>query len=390
MPGAQADCDAIIRREARDLAPYAVHVVDSEGRAYPAEPERHRSAFQRDRDRIVHSRAFRRLAYKTQVFSNEEGDLYRSRLTHTMEVAQLARSAARRLRLNEDLVECVALAHDLGHPPFGHRGEDMLDELMRAHGGFDHHHQALRIVEELERRYPDYPGLNLTWEVRDALAKLGCVHERARVPRRYRRDQGPVLEAQLVDQVDSIAYDCHDLDDGLRAGILRLDELAELDLWRGAWDQACASAPRGCGDKILIDRAIHILLDAFLGDLIEHSAHLLATAAPADVAAVRAATEPLIAGSPSMRRAREQLEAWLFQELYRDWRVNRTFHKARRILAELFAWLCAHPDTMPDEHQRRVELLGCERAVADYLAGMTDRYAGEEYRRLLQPAARGW
>ncbi|MDA3960284.1 MAG: deoxyguanosinetriphosphate triphosphohydrolase [Planctomycetota bacterium] len=376
--------DEVHHREARDLAPYAAHACDSEGRDHPAEPDRYRSAFQRDRDRIVHSRAFRRLAYKTQVFINDEGDLYRSRLTHTMELVQLARSAARRLRLNEDLVECVAMAHDLGHPPFGHRGEDMIDELMAEHGGFDHHHQALRIVEELEQRYPDYPGLNLTYEVRDCLAKLGCVTERGRVPRRYRREYGPLLEAQLVDEVDSIAYDCHDLDDGLRSGILRLDDLNELELWRGAWQQACDNAPRDCSDKILTDRAIHILLDAFITDLVEHSARLIGAAAPADLTAVRAADSALIAPSGSMRRAREELEQWMFRKLYRDWRVNRTFHKARRLLAELFAWFCAHPDTLTDEHQARTEAIGCERAVADYLAGMTDRFAQDEHARLLR------
>jgi dGTPase len=380
----------VFLREDRELAPYAARSRDSGGRDHPATEDPHRTDFQRDRDRIVHSRAFRRLAYKTQVFINDDGDLYRSRLTHTMELVQLARSAARRLRLNEDLVECVALAHDLGHPPFGHRGEDMLAELMAEHGGFDHHHQALRIVEELEHRYPQYPGLNLTAVVRDCLAKLGCVVDRSRVPRRWRPELGPLLEAQLVDEVDSIAYDCHDIDDGLRAGILVREELEELELWRGAWHQATEGSPRATPTKILVDRAIHILIDAFIGDLVGHSARLIEAAGPADPAAVRAAAEPLVALSPSMARGKAEIEAWLFVKLYRDWRITRTFHKARQILAELFAWFCRHPDILPDEHHRRCAEVGRERAVADYLAGMTDRFAQDEHRRLQQPFVRAW
>ncbi|MHC5068094.1 MAG: deoxyguanosinetriphosphate triphosphohydrolase [Planctomycetota bacterium] len=375
--------DLIHGREAHELAAYAMRSADGGGHVYPLADDPTRSVFQRDRDRIVHSRAFRRLAYKTQVFINDEGDLYRSRLTHTMELAQIARGVARQLRLNEDLVEAVAYAHDIGHPPFGHRGEDMLAELMAEHGGFDHHHQALRIVEDLERRYPEHPGLNLSQEVRDCLAKLGCCARRERVPARYDRSLGPLLEAQVVDEVDSITYVCHDIDDGLRAGILDRDALAASPLWAGAWHQASEASPRATPTKVLVDRAIRVLLDAFVNDLVEHSTATLRAVAPKDPAAVRAQTSALIASAPSMAAARHELGEWLFGALYRDWRVNRTFHRARRVLAELFAFFHGHPDTLPDEHQQRAAEIGQARAVADYLAGMTDRYALDEHRRLL-------
>ena len=377
-------------REAQHLAPWAMRAGESRGRDHRHDRDEFRTEFQRDRDRIVHSRAFRRLAYKTQVFTNDEGDLFRTRLTHTMELAQLARSAACRLALNEDLVECLALAHDLGHPPFGHRGEDMLDELMTAHGGFDHHRQTLRIVEELEHRYAGFDGLDLTWEVRESLAKLGKPVGDAGIPRRFERDSGALLEAQLVDEIDSIAYDCHDIDDGLRAGVLSLGQLSELELWRGAWEQAVSQAPRSAGDKVLVDHTVRILCSALLGDLIEHSEREIAAAGIDGLAAVRSATRPLIVLGPLMREAKAELERFLFEQLYRDWRVNRTFHKARRILAELFEHFCAHPDVLPDEHQARVAVVGCERAVADYLAGMTDRFARDEWLRLFAPSRGGW
>jgi len=368
---------AIEEREDEWLAPWAMRARDSRGRAHPAPDDPHRTCFQRDRDRIVHARAFRRLGYKTQVFINDAGDMFRTRLTHTIEVAQLARTAARRLRCNEDLVECIALVHDLGHPPFGHRGEDMIDELMHDHGGFEHNRQALRIVEDLERRYPEFPGLNLTYEVRESIVKHSADGDPAKVPAAFRPDEGPLLEAALVDEVDSIAYDCHDVDDGIRAGILDPRELRAVALWREAWDTAGEIEP-----KLRVDRALRTLADRLLGDLIATTTHRLEEAGFADVAALRRHRGVPVAVSDSLAPAKAELESWLYEHLYRDWRVNRTFHRARRQLADLFAFYVAHPDALPPEHAGRAAAIGTGRAVADYLAGMTDRFAQEEHGRL--------
>ncbi len=347
-------------------------------------PDANRGAFQRDRDRIVHSRAFRRLQYKTQVFTNDEGDHFRTRLTHTIEVSHLARGAAQRLGLNQDLVECVALVHDVGHPPFGHRGEDLLKELMADHGGFEHNRQGLRIVEELEIRYPEFPGLNLTYEVRESIVKHSAHYDRTLVPARFQPNEAPLLEAQLVDEVDSIVYDCHDIDDGLRSGILSLDALREVPLWQGAWDEAVAASPRATSDKLLVDRALRNLMDGLLSSLIEHTQQNLTTAGIDSVAKVRAHAGKLVEVSPSTRGAKEALEAWLFANLYRSWQINRVFHKARRILADLFQFYSDHPDSLPPLHSARAEGAGLFRAVADYIAGMTDRFAIDEHRKLFQ------
>jgi dGTPase len=364
------------------LAPYAMRAALTRGRDHRSELDPWRTEFQRDHDRIVHSRAFRRLQYKTQVFANDEGDHFRTRLTHTLEVVQIARSAGRRLGLNLDLIECIGLVHDVGHPPFGHRGEAMLAELMADHGGFEHNRQTLRLVEELETRYPEFPGLNLTYEVREGIVKHGAVHDPARIPHRFRPDEGALLEAQLVDEVDSVAYDCHDLDDGLRAGYIALDALAEVPLWQAAWREAVDASPRQAPQKLLIDRAVRILLDAMVGDLVESSRAAIAVQGLDSLAAVRAARTQAIAPSPSMRDAKHTLEAWLFAHLYRNWQVNRVFHQARRMLAELFAFFVAHPDSLPPEHAGRANGPGLHRTVADYIAGMTDRFAVEEHRRL--------
>jgi len=374
------DRPAIEAREISTLAGYAMHATDSRGRVHPGPPDAFRTAFQQDRDRIVHSRAFRRLQYKTQVFANDTGDHFRTRLTHTIEVAQLARTAARRLGLNEDLVECVALVHDVGHPPFGHRGEDLLSELMRDHGGFEHNRQGLRIVEELEVRYPEHPGLNLSYEVRESIVKHSSRHDRSRVPVRFKPDEAPLLEAQLVDEVDSVTYDCHDIDDGLRGGYISLEQLQDVDLWQGAWREAKDASPRSAPEKLIVDRSLRILLDSLLGNLVEHSSSRLVGIHT--VADVRAAGDQLIEPAPSMVHAKQRLEAWLFANLYRDYRINRVFHSARRMLAELFSFYTTHPDSLPPEHAARAEGAGLHRAVADYIAGMTDRFAIEEYQRL--------
>ncbi|TVR14933.1 MAG: deoxyguanosinetriphosphate triphosphohydrolase [Planctomycetota bacterium] len=379
-----ADRSTLEEREAQQLAPWAMRAADSRGRDHHAADDPWRTCFQRDRDRIIHSHAFRRLAYKTQVFANTQGDLFRSRLTHTMEVAQLARSAARRLALNEDLVECISLVHDLGHPPFGHRGEDLLAELMADYGGFEHNLQALRIVEELEWRYPEFPGLNLSYEVRESIVKHAADKPGKHIPRRFHPDQAALLEACLVDEIDSCTYDCHDIDDGLRAGIIRLDALHDIALWRGAWEQASAESRQGTSTKLLCDRALRILLDAFLTDVVDTSSQRIAAAAIADTSDIRRHHgSPLITMSPSMASAKAELEQWLFQHCYRHWRVNRVFHSAQRVLRDLFTFYIDHPDSLPDEHQDRIDACGLHRTVSDYLAGMTDRFAIDEHRQLM-------
>ncbi|MCS6971216.1 MAG: deoxyguanosinetriphosphate triphosphohydrolase [Planctomycetota bacterium] len=368
-------------REAAWLAPYAMLSRLSRGRTYGTAPDPYRTEYQRDRDRIIHSRAFRRLSGKTQVFIDGEGDHFRNRLTHTLEVAQVGRSVARRLALNEDLVECIALAHDLGHPPFGHRGEDMLAQLMAEHGGFEHNRQALRIVEELEQRYPEHPGLDLTWEVRESLIKHGDF-DGSGVDARFLPEARPLLEAQLIDAVDSIVYDCHDIDDGLRGGYLQLEELQEVPLWRAAWEEAVAGSPRGAAPRLLRDRALRQLLDALIDDLCSATEQRLREDGIVSLSAVRRAQRPLVAHSPLLAARKRELEEFLFAHLYRHYRVNASFHRARRVIAELFAFWVAHPDALPPEHARRIERVGLQRVVADYIAGMTDRFALEAYEQV--------
>ncbi len=372
------------QREERGLAPYAFRSAQSRGRDHAITADPWRTDCQRDRGRIVHARSFRRLQYKTQVFTNDEGDHFRTRLTHTLEVAQLARGAAIRLGLNEDLAECIALVHDVGHPPFGHRGEDLLRDLMADHGGYEHNRQGLRIVEELESPYAEHAGLNLSYEVRESIVKHSAQYDRARIPLRFRPDEAPLLEAQLADEADSLIYDCHDLDDGLRSGIIDLDQLQQVALWAGAWDEARARTPRAANTKLVTDLALRILLDSFLAALVEHSSANLTREHITDVAAVRASRAPLIALPPSMQQAKQALETWLFANLYRHHRVNRTFHTARRMLTELFQFYVAHPDSLPPVHAARADGAGLHRAVADYIAGMTDRFALEEYRAIFQ------
>ncbi len=374
--------EQVEEREAAWLAPWAMPSGASRGRAHLTRPDPHRTGFQRDRDRIVHSRAFRRLSGKTQVFIDGEGDHFRNRLTHTVEVAQVARTMARRLQLNEDLVECIALVHDLGHPPFGHRGEDMLAQLMAAHGGFEHNGQGLRVVELLEVRYPEHPGLDLTYEVRESIVKHGSKWDPARIEARFAPHERPLLEAQLADAVDSVVYDCHDIDDGLRGGYISLDQLAPIPLWDASWREAVDASPRAAPQKLVLDRALRNLMDAMLDDLCAATAARLAEDGVGSLAAVRAAQRPLVAHSPSLLAAKRELERFLFAGLYRHHAVNAAFHRARRVLAELFAFWTEHPDALPPEHAARIGEAGLHRAVADWLAGMTDRFALDEHARL--------
>jgi len=366
------------------LAPWAMRSADSRGRAYP-DPERpYRSAFQRDRDRIVHTTAFRRLEYKTQVFITYEGDYYRTRLTHTIEVAQIARTIARALRANEDLVEAIAMAHDIGHTPFGHSGEAALHELMRDHGGFDHNHQSLRIVTRLARRYPDFPGLNLTWEVREGIIKHQTEYDHGRSSQEYEPDKAPTLEAQIVNAADEVAYSTHDLDDGLRVGLLNPIVLAELEIWRFAASKAGVDPV--VPDELSRHRIVRRLIDLEVTDLITTTSRALAEMNPATAQDVRDIGSSIVSHSPEMLARNRELKDFLMTNLYKHWRVLRMANKAQWFVTRLFETYIENPSMMPMEVQKNAEEEGLYRSVCDYIAGMTDRYALEEYRRLFDPA----
>jgi dGTPase len=378
--------DDLERREQEMLAPYAVKSAHSGGRVYPEEEHAFRLAFQRDRDRIVHSTAFRRLEYKTQVFVNHEGDHFRTRLTHTLEVAQIARTIARSLRLNEDLTEAIALAHDLGHPPFGHAGERAMNEMMQPYGGFEHNQQSLRIVEVLEDRYPEFPGLNLTWETRDGLKK----HQ----PRFLPPDAnglavavGPSLEAQVTDYADEIAYNNHDIDDGLTSQMIELESLREVPLWEEHFceiQQRFGQAPR----KIQWRQTVRTIINSLVLDLCEETLRRLAPSRIANVEAVRHAPQPLVGFGQAMERKNTELKLFLLEHLYRHYRVIRMAEKARRIIHDLFKVYADSPRQMPPSFSARIPTEGIPRVVCDYIAGMTDRFALEEHRKLFDPHAR--
>ncbi len=365
-----------------ELAAYAVHAERSRGRRWPEPPAGTRSEFQRDRDRIVHSTSFRRLEYKTQVFVNHEGDHFRTRLTHSLEVAQIARSIARSLGLNEDLVEAIALAHDLGHTPFGHAGQDALHQCMREHGGFEHNLQSLRVVDELEQRYAAFDGLNLTFETREGIVKH-CSPRNARtlgdVGERFLTGRSPSLEAQVANLADEIAYNNHDVDDGLRSGVLSLEQLDAVSLFVRHRRMVHARHPDLDGRR-LVHETVRRMIDTLVADLIRCSEANIAARAPDSVEAVRSGPV-LIAFSPELVGEQQALKDFLRRHLYRDFRVNRMMAKAKRIIRELFQAFSAEPNLLPPEFQQRYERDGI-RAVADYIAGMTDRYAVKEYRRL--------
>ncbi len=364
------------------LAPYAVQPGHGRGRRIDEPPAPTRNEYQRDRDRVVHSNAFRRLEYKTQVFLNHEGDLFRTRLTHSIEVAQIARSIARALRLNEDLTEAIALAHDLGHTPFGHAGQDALNECMKHHGGFEHNLQSLRVVDELEQRYAAFDGLNLCFETREGILKhcsrvnaaaLGDVGER------FLTDRRPSLEAQVANLADEIAYNNHDIDDGLRSGLITLAQLADVDLFDRCARQVRAEYPH-LPDRRIVSETIRRLINDLVLDLLAHSARQIGAQAPQDVDAVRRAPA-LIGFSDPVRQEASALKRFLFSHLYRHPQVQARMSQAKRVVHELFAAFDGDPGLLPIEHRTRHQRLGV-RAVADYLAGMTDRYALQAHRRL--------
>jgi dGTPase len=375
-------------REAAALAPFGMPSRASRGRRHAENEHPFRMVFQRDRDRIIHSTAFRRLEYKTQVFVNHEGDYYRTRLTHTMEAAQVTRTLARVLGLNEDLAEAVALAHDLGHTPFGHAGERTLDRLMQPFGGFEHNAQSLRIVEVLEERYPRFRGLNLSWEVREGIVKHSTRYDRPQVAE-YDASLAPCLEAQIVDFADEIAYTAHDVDDGLESRMLDPDGLAMVPLWADAQAAVSRTAP-GASPTVLRYQAVRWLIDAMASDLVESILTRIREEGIDSVDAVRAVKPRLVEFSPAMTERQRALKAFLYADLYTHHRVTRMTQKADRIMSALFEVYMHEPRQLPPHTVRRVEKEGesVPRVVADYIAGMTDRFALEEYKKLFDPYER--
>jgi len=370
------------QQERRILAPYATRACDSRGRIHREPEHPYRTCFQRDHDRIIHSTAFRRLEYKTQVFVIHEGDYYRTRLTHSLEVAQIAETVARSLRLNTDLVRSIALGHDLGHGPFGHSGEDALRELMEGHGGFDHNLQALRIVDQLEERYPSFPGLNLTREVREGLNK----HRRP-LPGAPKPPPNLGLEAQVANVADEIAYDHHDLDDGLTSGLIQEEELRKIPMWKEAHRQT-AKKTRGRPSGIRRLQVIRRLIDWRVTELIRESERRIRRSGIRRPAEAQQHRERIIAFSAEMERLRAPLKRFLGERLYRHHRVVRMADKAHRLLTALFEAYLRKPEQLPDTTRRRMEKEDAHRVICDYLAGMTDRYAMEEYRKLFDPSER--
>jgi dGTPase len=370
-------------REDEVLAPYAMRTRRSRGRRHPEEPHAFRTLYQRDRDRIVHSTAFRRLMYKTQVLVTQTNDHHRTRLTHTLEVAQISRTIARQLGLNEDLTEAIALSHDLGHPPFGHAGEAALDECMRDHGGFEHNRHGLRIVDVLEYRYADFPGLNLSWEVLEAMAQ----HSKAADSPELQAFTGagrPLLEAQVVDAADSLAYDTHDLDDALSVGLITIEELEAVAFWRLTVERV-RRQHRAIGPEQFQPTVVRALISWQVGDLLEQTRQCLRRHRICTVEDVRQAAERLVVPGPEVAALKQDLEEFLHRRVYRHYRVMRMAAKGRRILHALFDEFCRAPELLPERYGRRARAGQLQRTVCDYLAGMTDRYAQDEYLKLFQP-----
>jgi dGTPase len=374
------------------LAPYAATDRNSRGRRHPEPPPAHRSEHQRDRDRIIHCAAFRRLEYKTQVFVNHEGDLFRTRLTHSIEVAQIGRSIARALGLNEDLTEAIALAHDLGHTPFGHAGQDALNECMRDFGGFEHNLQSLRVVDELEERYADFPGLNLTFEAREGILKhcsTRNAHALGELGRRFLDRTQPALEAQLVNLADEVAYNNHDVDDGLRSGLLTVEQLESVQLFAEQYRAVRRRYP-----DLVARRAIHETVRRMIGrvvtDLIEESGRRLRAAAVSSIEEVRQYGEPLMVYSAHAQELARELKRFLRRHLYEHERVRHMTAESVKIVRQLFAAFLEEPRRLPPQYQDRIAAAGGgrelqARIIADYIAGMTDRYAYREHARLYGP-----
>jgi dGTPase len=372
--------------EAMTLAPYALRSAESRGRAYPEAESASRTAFTRDRDRIIHTTPFRRLMYKTQVFVFYEGDHYRTRLTHTIEVSQLGRSLARGLGGNEDLTEAICLAHDLGHPPFGHAGEHMLNILMADHGGFNHNTQSYRIVTELEHRYPHFPGLNLTYETREGMLKHETDYDQSEAAE-YEPDKRASLEAQIANLADEIAYNAHDLDDGLRAGLFTLDDLEELDIWR----ELCESVGWRLGQGFTSmhrHEIIRELIGQSVTDVMAQTGATLTAYGIDSPDRLQRYSENVVRYSDEFGPRVKALKRFLYERMYRHYRLVRMQTKAERFVAGLFEAYVGEPHMLPAETQERLDEATTERVVADYIAGMTDRYALDEWQKLYDPYIR--
>lgn len=366
------------------LAPYAMKSGNTRGRVYKETEHPYRSCYQRDRDRVIHSAAFRRLEYKTQVFVNHEGDYYRTRLTHTIEVAQIARTIASALRLNVDLTEAIALAHDLGHTPFGHSGEDALNELLLKHGGFNHNLQGLRVVDYLEERYPDFPGLNLSWEVREGIVKHSSAFDVSVKIKDLSPEESPTLETQVVDIADEIAYDNHDLDDGLTSGLLKEPDLESLPIWNKINKDIFKKYAKIDENKkkYLVIRS---LIDIQVTDLIKETEERLVRSKIKSSEDAKKNSKKIVAFSKEISGLRKPLRAFLMNKLYNHYRVIRMSAKAKRIISDLFKIYVNKPEQLPQETQKRILSGGVIRGVSDYIAGMTDRYALDEYKKLFDP-----
>jgi len=374
--------DSGTRKTAAGLAPYAAACAKSRGRLHAEAPPHGRSDYQRDRDRIIHSTAFRRLEYKTQVFVNHEGDLFRTRLTHSLEVAQLSRSIARTLDLEEDLTEAIALAHDLGHTPFGHAGQDALNACMKPHGGFEHNLQSLRVVDVLEQRYAAFDGLNLTFETREGILKhcsIRNARELGELGERFLTKRRPSLEAQIANVADEIAYNNHDVDDGLRSGLIEFEQLCDIAIFKRHQAAVLQLFP-GLTGRRLVHETVRGMIDTLVTDLIDATAAAIVREAPETIEDVRSAPS-LVGFSPAIREQQLELKRFLNENLYRHYRVARMSSKARRVVTDLFDAFFAEPRLLPPEFQTRAGE-DKARAIADYIAGMTDRYAMLEHRRL--------
>ncbi len=374
--------------ERPDLAGFAAKSVESRGRKHHEGLRDNRPAFERDRDRIIHCAAFRRLEYKTQVFVNHEGDYYRTRLTHSLEVAQIGKAIARRLKLNEELTEALALAHDLGHTPFGHTGEEVLNRLMEDCGGFEHNRQSLRVVDELEERYPDFNGLNLSWEVREGLIKHSSPYDRpAEIMAEFLPGVVPTVEAQLINYADEIAYNNHDIDDGLKSGYISLEQLEEVELWRMVCGRVRKKYP--CIDDVRLKyQTTSSLIGLFITDLTDITRASLTEWHIESIDDLRRVNRQVVGFSPELSRLNAELKRFLHENLYRHYKVERMRVKAERYIVHLFDTYVKHPTLLPRKYLKKMEQVGRERVICDYIAGMTDRFALDEFKRLYEPYER--
>ena len=374
--------------ERPDLAGYAALSAASRGRKHPEELRDTRPSFERDRDRIIHCAAFRRLEYKTQVFVNHEGDYYRTRLTHSLEVAQIGKAIARRLRLNEELTEALALSHDLGHTPFGHTGEDVLNRLMAGYGGFEHNLQSLRVVDELEERYPGFNGLNLSWEVREGIVKHSSPYDSPmEVMAQFLPGIVPTIEAQIINYADEIAYNNHDIDDGLKSGYITLDMLERIPLWQRVSSGVREKYP-AIDDRRLVFQTISALIGLLIGDICTTISENLRQHSITSVDDLRRVNRSVAHFSEEITLRNLELKRFLFEHLYRHYKVDKMRVKAEIFITRLFETYLQYPNLLPPKYRQRSERFGLERTTCDYIAGMTDRFALDEYKRLFEPYER--